>query len=234
MRSSVLALIVLLCTQATFSNGIELQHLNIVQAPPDIMRFQPNVPASVINPIPTSGAPPANALASMLGASASTGSTMASAASAATNVAGACLRNGKNCGSVLETTVANVINAETNNEIAFMAKMVDVRFSSYTGPMVAVAVASPKIVDNLQKGDYFGAVGTVVDAALKYKAGAIAFTTCTAYTSFLGPAAVVPGIACSVASTMAIDGTYEKVNNFISAPPVNTRSTKRARGSDEF
>jgi hypothetical protein len=67
------------------------------------------------------------------------------------------------------------------------------------------------------------------------QAGAIAFTTCTAYTSFLGPAAVVPGIACSVASTMAIDGTYEKVNNFINAPPpVNTRGTKRARGNDEF
>lgn len=225
-------MIVLLCTQATFIHGLDP---HIIQAPADMMRFQPQATPIIPN-MPPSGAPPANVLANMLGASASTGSTMASAASAATNVvAGACLRNGKNCGSVLETTVANVINAETNNEIAFMAKMVDVRFSSYTGPMVAVAVASPKIVDNLQKGDYFGAVGTVVDAALKYKAGAIAFTTCTAYTSFLGPAAVVPGIACSVASTMAIDGTYEKVNNFINAPPpVNTRGTKRARGNDEF
>lgn len=231
MRSSVLFLIVLLCTQTTFIHGLEP---HMMPANADMMRFQAQAAPTILNPIPPSGAPPANALASMLGASASTGSTMASAASAATNVAGACLRNGKNCGSVLERTVANVINAETNNEIAFMAKMVDVRFSSYTGPMVAVAVASPKIVDNLQKGDYFGAVGTVVDAALKYKAGAIAFTTCTAYTSFLGPAAVVPGIACSVASTMAIDGAYEKVNHYISAPPVNTRGTKRARGNDEF
>ena len=231
MRSFLFGMIVLLCTQATFIHGLDP---HIIQAPADMMRFQPQA-TPIISNMPPSGAPPANVLANMLGASASTGSTMANAASTATNVvAGACLRNGKNCGSVLETTVANVINSETNNEIAFMAKMVDVRFSSYTGPMVAVAVASPKIVDNLQKGDYFGAVGTVVDAALKYKAGAIAFTTCTAYTSFLGPAAVVPGIACSVASTMAIDGTYEKVNNFINAPPpVNTR-TKRARGNDEF
>lgn len=200
----------------------------------DMLRFQAQAAPSILNPIPPSGAPPANALASMLGASASSGSTMASAASAATNVAGACLRNGKNCGSVLETTVANVINAETNNEIAFMAKMVDVRFSSYTGPLVAVAIAAPNVVDKIQKGDHFGAVGTVVDAALKYKAGAIAFTTCTAYTSFLGPAAVIPGIACSVASTMAIDGTYEKVNHFMHPLPVNTRGTKRARGNDEF
>jgi len=230
MRSSVLALIVLLCTQATFIHGLDP---NMMSVPADMTRFQLQA-APVINNMPPSIVPPAGTLASILGASASTGSSMASAASAATNVAGACLRNGKNCGSVLETTVANVINAETNNEIAFMAKMVDVRFSSYTGPIVAVAVASPKIVDNLQKGDYFGAVGTVVDAAIKYKAGAIAFTTCTAYTSFLGPFAVVPGIACSVASTMAIDGTYEKVNHYISAPPVNTRGTKRARGNDEF
>ena len=230
MRSSVFALIVLLCTQATFIHGLDPHMMSV---PADMTRVQPQA-APFVNNMPPSIVPPAGTLASMLGASASTGSTVASASSVATNVAGACLRNGKNCGSVLETTVANVINAETNNEIAFMAKMVDVRFSSYTGPIVAVAVASPKVVDNLQKGDYFGAVGTVVDAALKYKAGAIAFTTCTAYTSFLGPAAVVPGIACSFASTMAIDGAYEKVNHYISAPPVNIRGTKRARGNDEF
>jgi len=110
-----------------------------------------------------------------------------------------------------ESAVSKIIVSETNKELSHMTNAINVRFSSYIGPTVAVAITAPSVMSKINNGDNIGAIGTVVDAAVKYKVGAVAFTTCTAYTVWMGPFAVIPGMGCSIISTLAIDGIYDKV-----------------------
>jgi hypothetical protein len=131
-------------------------------------------------------------------------------------VAGPCTRT--KCYTVaantIEETVKNAIVSETNNEINYLNNLIDVRFSSYTGPILAVSFVSPTIIEKIQNGDNIGAIGTTMNALVKYKVGVFAFGSCTAYTTpFLGPFSIIPGIGCSVASSFIADNTYNSIKN---------------------
>jgi hypothetical protein len=143
-----------------------------------------------------------------------------------------CLRNGKGCadtvGNVLDAAISNVISRQSANEAALAAEAVGIRFSSYTGPLIAAAMTTPTIVNKVNSGDKLGAVGTGIDALLKYKVGAAAFTTCaaqaavaTAYFPVIVPyTSFISGMLCASISSGAIDATYTKLYEFATQPVV--------------
>jgi hypothetical protein len=122
--------------------------------------------------------------------------------------AGVCTRT--TCYTTIEETVKNAIVSETNKEITYLNGVIDAKFSSYTGPLVAVAIATPNIIDKIKNNDFIGAVGITADALLKYKVGITAFGSCAAYTApFIGPFSILPGFGCSIVSSFIVNNAYE-------------------------
>jgi len=131
---------------------------------------------------PPPGSPIPSSMGAISGAFSGASSSVATTAARATEQM--CLRNGKGCadtvGNVLDAAISNVISRQSANEAALAAEAVGIRFSPYTGPLIAAAMTTPTIVNKVNSGDKLGAVGTGIDALLKYKVGAAAFTTCAA------------------------------------------------------
>jgi len=135
----------------------------------------------------------------------------------------------------IEETVKNAITTETNNEITFLNNLIGVKFSSYTGPLLAVGYESPKIIAKIQRGENLGAIGVSAGAILKYNINLYTFGTCAAYsTPFVGPFSIIPGFACSIASSILVDNTYTNLYNSIFSQDYNNKNQKCNYNSEEL
>jgi len=128
------------------------------------------------------------------------------------------------CYQKLATTIENVVLSETNNQVNFMSEFIGVKFSDYTGPVVSVAMHSPEIISNINQGSYLTATGIAAGAVVKYQVGIQSFTTCTAYSApVLGPYSIIPGIGCSIASSLITDNAMTGIKNFFNSPVSNKK-----------
>lgn len=180
----------------------------------------PSLTSQISNPLPISGLINPLPISGLTKAAEIISSNKETLTSVVKATEGVCTRTQcYSLGDKIEQAARGAIMTETTREIDHASRVINMKFSDYTGPLVIAAITTPKVIDKFKKGDQVGAVGTIIDTVVKYKVGSVAFTSCAAYAlPLMGPYSVIPGIGCSLASTLAIDGFYTSL--FESKPPV--------------
>ena len=118
------------------------------------------------------------------------------------------------------SNIENIIVSETNTQANYLSNFVSTKFSSYTGPLIAVAMESPNIISNIKSNNNIAATGIVVGAVTKYKIGVASFATCSAWTvTYMGPYSIIPGFGCSIVSTLIADDQINNIKNFMYGVP---------------
>jgi hypothetical protein len=123
------------------------------------------------------------------------------------------------CYQKLGTTIEKVVLSETNNQVNYLGEFIGAKFSGYTGPIVSVAMHSPEIISNINKGSYLTATGIATGAVVKYQVGIQSFSACTAYSApIIGPYSIIPGIGCSIVSSLITDNAMTSIKNYLNSP----------------
>jgi hypothetical protein len=123
------------------------------------------------------------------------------------------------CYQKLGATIEKVVLSETNSQVNYLGEFIGAKFSGYTGPIVSVAMHSPEIISNINQGSYLTATGIATGAVVKYQVGIQSFSTCTAYSApMLGPYSIIPGIGCSIVSSLITDNAMTGIKNYFNSP----------------
>jgi len=122
------------------------------------------------------------------------------------------------------SNIEGIIVSETNTQANYLSNFVSTKFSSYTGPLIAVAMESPNIISNIKSSNNIAAAGIVAGAVTKYKIGVASFATCSAWTvTYMGPYSIIPGFGCSVISTLIADDQINNIKKFMYGVPKENR-----------
>lgn len=122
--------------------------------------------------------------------------------------------------SALGSNMESIIISETNNQASYLSNFVSTKFSSYAGPLVAVALQSPDIISNVKSNNNIAASGIVVGTITKYHVALQSFATCSAWTvTYMGPYSIIPGFGCSILTTMIADNQFNNIKNFLYGIP---------------
>lgn len=122
--------------------------------------------------------------------------------------------------STISSNMEGIILSETNNQASYLNSFVTTKFSSYAGPLIAVALKSPEIISNIQSNNNIAVSGIVVGAVAKYNVALQSFASCSAWTvAYLGPYSIIPGFGCSIISTTIVDNQFNHIQNFMYGVP---------------